>query len=418
VRLYGKAYPDGAHLGRIGNFEELTTDEFKQRLKDGAFKKPPVDKTPENSAPVAPAPAQPKPRPAASSKPQTLVAFLRKLGGIKDQGGELTARNTHRAHPGLVNNKRGMTLDDARQAAAEAGYLSPQNGIPPGMSLTDAAMADTTTNDLLAALDNHPHYAIGVERPSTDPRDDFDHVVESIHRSLGDMGVRPELRDPELIAEAAHIALKEGLDPDHAYESAIARSIEDDREERAAIDQDGDIPWEDYGSSAAVAPDGRGAEIDHTGRQDEGPSAQGENPAGREERPSPRDGGQGAQEGQQHGTAPEVTRKPGWQKIGVNKRGNPVWEDERGVRSYTEKGIRVSESVRVTPGSTAISVDPESRGGGFQAGRTGRARRRGQAADRHPGRRADQRGRAGPARRRQAAQAQRPAKGRRRPVRR
>jgi len=60
-------------------------------------------------------------------------------------------------------------------------------------------------------------------------------------------------------------------------------------------------------------------------------------------------------------TKPEKTTKTEtkWKEIGVNASGNPVFEDERGVRSYTEKGIRVSEPVGLIPtkeGGTAISI--------------------------------------------------------------
>lgn len=39
-----------------------------------------------------------------------------------------------------------------------------------------------------------------------------------------------------------------------------------------------------------------------------------------------------------------------WNKIGVNRKGFPVYEDERGVRSYVESGVRISETVEIIPG--------------------------------------------------------------------
>jgi hypothetical protein len=39
-----------------------------------------------------------------------------------------------------------------------------------------------------------------------------------------------------------------------------------------------------------------------------------------------------------------------WKPIGVNAKGHPVFEDERGVRSYTESGIRITETVGIVPG--------------------------------------------------------------------
>jgi N12 class adenine-specific DNA methylase len=51
------------------------------------------------------------------------------------------------------------------------------------------------------------------------------------------------------------------------------------------------------------------------------------------------------------GGQPVDGAKPkGWREIGTNARGNKVWEDHNGVRSYTEKGVRVSEPVQIIPG--------------------------------------------------------------------
>lgn len=85
---------------------------------------------------------------AAVSRPQSMLGFLKSIGGLRDDP-ELTARDMRASVPGLMNNKRGMSLDKAREAAAEAGYL----GEPP-----DRAMAETDVSDFLDALDDHPHY--------------------------------------------------------------------------------------------------------------------------------------------------------------------------------------------------------------------------------------------------------------------
>ena len=54
---------------------------------------------------------------------ETLLAFLKRLGGVQDEGGSLKAQDWIKGYPGLINNKRGLSLDAAREAAAEAGYL-------------------------------------------------------------------------------------------------------------------------------------------------------------------------------------------------------------------------------------------------------------------------------------------------------
>lgn len=57
-------------------------------------------------------------------KPDSLVEYLRKAGGLKESGGELKAIGiTSRTRPGLINNKTGMTFDDAALKAMEDGML-------------------------------------------------------------------------------------------------------------------------------------------------------------------------------------------------------------------------------------------------------------------------------------------------------
>ncbi len=53
---------------------------------------------------------------------ESLTDFLRSRGGLRDQGGELAARDVKKSIPGLVRDT-GMTLDEAAEAAAEVGFL-------------------------------------------------------------------------------------------------------------------------------------------------------------------------------------------------------------------------------------------------------------------------------------------------------
>lgn len=59
---------------------------------------------------------------AVPREPQRLTEFLRSLGGVKDQGGELGDMLGGRRRPGLVNSG-GLPLDDATYRAWEAGFL-------------------------------------------------------------------------------------------------------------------------------------------------------------------------------------------------------------------------------------------------------------------------------------------------------
>lgn len=61
----------------------------------------------------------------------SLLQFLRQQGGLRDDGGELTARDAQLTR-GKVGEKRlvspeGRTLDDAAELAAEAGYITDRN---------------------------------------------------------------------------------------------------------------------------------------------------------------------------------------------------------------------------------------------------------------------------------------------------
>jgi len=85
----------------------------------------------------------------STSKPKTqsLLPFLKSLGGIKNEGGELTARELHKRLPGVVNNKTGLSLDEARQRAVDAGYLDDIGQIT-------GAESESDINQLLSAIDD------------------------------------------------------------------------------------------------------------------------------------------------------------------------------------------------------------------------------------------------------------------------
>lgn len=75
-------------------------------------------------------------------KPTSLIQFIKNNGGIQDEHGELKALDALRQRPGLVS-KKGMTLDEARRMAEEAGYF--------GTNAKNEGM--TSTADLLDLID-------------------------------------------------------------------------------------------------------------------------------------------------------------------------------------------------------------------------------------------------------------------------
>jgi polyhydroxyalkanoate synthesis regulator phasin len=76
-------------------------------------------------------------------EPERLASFLKRMGGVRDPGGDVRSSiGAARYRPGLIN-QRGRTLDDAAQLAHEAGYF-PELG--PGER--------PSINDLLDRLDD------------------------------------------------------------------------------------------------------------------------------------------------------------------------------------------------------------------------------------------------------------------------
>ena len=86
--------------------------------------------------------------PTMAKKPPTLVNFIQGAGGMRDTNGDLKSLGLNR-FPGLVTNK-GLDLDLMREMAHEAGYLG--DG-------TSNSIHETTVQDLLDQLGNHPTYS-------------------------------------------------------------------------------------------------------------------------------------------------------------------------------------------------------------------------------------------------------------------
>lgn len=81
-------------------------------------------------------------RPAGKAPPR-LTAWLVSKGGVIDQGGEVRALGIdHKTRPGLINNKRGMPLDEAARAAWEEGYIGDRDERPDVQEFLDALQSD------------------------------------------------------------------------------------------------------------------------------------------------------------------------------------------------------------------------------------------------------------------------------------
>lgn len=79
-------------------------------------------------------------------KGASLLSFLRKNGGLKDDDGELKAMDAGKLYVGLVNNKTGRTLDDMALEAWEAGYFPEFNERPAIDDLIEAIRGELSGN--------------------------------------------------------------------------------------------------------------------------------------------------------------------------------------------------------------------------------------------------------------------------------
>ena len=152
---------------------------------------------------------------------QSLQQFLMRSGGLKDFKGELDAlglSNVSERFVGKLVREDGMPLDDARRAAAEAGFFNDRFGT------ADEAMAKSTVNDLLDALDTSSRSELRV-RGGDAERAYIENLVADIAGRAG-----PAV-DDDLILRAVKLANAEDMDPAEALDRVL---IEHDRQQWAA----------------------------------------------------------------------------------------------------------------------------------------------------------------------------------------
>lgn len=158
---------------------------------------------------------------AAPSGEQTLQQFLMASGGIRDFKGELEAigvSNLSERFVGRLVREDGMALDEARRAAAEAGFFSHLYGT------ADEAAAKSTINDLLDELDTATR-ASGRDRASDGGRVYAEGLVSDLVERAG-----PAV-DDDLIIKAADLVNRENIDPADALDRVL---IAADREAASA----------------------------------------------------------------------------------------------------------------------------------------------------------------------------------------
>ena len=126
--------------------------------------------------PKKPTPLFPKP----PKEPTRLIAWLRRSGGVRDEGGELTNMlGGPKARPGLISST-GMSLDEAAIKAHEAGYF-PEHGedVPNEREFLDAVEGD---------LRGEPRYSAEDQQAAAAYQAAVDHNAE-VDRLAQDHGI-------------------------------------------------------------------------------------------------------------------------------------------------------------------------------------------------------------------------------------
>jgi len=124
--LYTRAFSDKMGADRIGGITPMSVSEFRKWLRDGDTTKPlsmgkPDVRLNDQGFPVD--------RKGRVKKPDSLMEFIARRGGVHEETGELRAMGLTDRKTGFVVGAgpvvraRGMHPDKAREAAAEAGYL-------------------------------------------------------------------------------------------------------------------------------------------------------------------------------------------------------------------------------------------------------------------------------------------------------
>lgn len=99
---------------RFPQVENITLKEFNQRVRQSRMSD--LDQLKADIAAI-------KKGYKAKDKRLSLTEYLKKKGGLKDNGGELKAMEANKIVKGLVNDKTGITFDEATRLAWEDGYL-------------------------------------------------------------------------------------------------------------------------------------------------------------------------------------------------------------------------------------------------------------------------------------------------------
>ena len=163
--------------------------------------------------------------PETKLKRESLLAFLKRNGGLQDYGGELKSRDAQKLYPGIVN-KNGMNFDDAALMAWENGYFPSKTERP-------------DINEFLEAVDEGLR---GNHRYNVEEERNFSDAIEDLREELDRLGIDYENMTAAEIEKAVdEIPELKSLEREAAfyeqYEPEIGLS--EDEAERFAIETEG-----------------------------------------------------------------------------------------------------------------------------------------------------------------------------------
>lgn len=148
---------------------------------------------------------------ASMPEPPSLMTFLRRQGGVRDDGGELAARDLGRVK--FTNNTSGLTMDEALERAWEAGYVGkPMEGDTLGPGARPADETRPTFNDLLDAIDRE------LSGEKVYSINDLDWVQEAAARAdlrahIESLNIDPTKPKKQIVSEYERIALLQAGEP-------------------------------------------------------------------------------------------------------------------------------------------------------------------------------------------------------------
>jgi hypothetical protein len=279
-------------------------------------------------------------------EPQTLLGFIRMLGGVQDVGGTLKSQDINRVLPGLMN-KKGMPADKAREAAVEQGYLP----------------EDSTPDDLFNALmSGEPVYRAKDEAQAQQyHRQQEGRRQEERYKSAVEyLDAEYPGHHPDIIADAAMRMTYDGMESLDALEAAADAVSIEVPEYREAFPEIGNIgeAFDEWISNASPKTEGnRSAQT------------RGEEPAGRREGQSGASGdangaaGEGAftyeagAEGKQQAVVPgaeQITQK----KLAERLAGQPMRGGNEAAGGMFDEGATSRQLFDSAPAAKAPAAPP------------------------------------------------------------